>query len=191
MEELPIKVEILYESDQLFSELKKIGQYIPLSTFLEIDGLKLEPHGKFEILRVKNKVVKPKVEGETIDVVYTRLRKHRVVPDETKKGDWRPFYDPMKDQGEHDICWAIVTAELVTAIRFCVSGERKFQKNKPHFCYRLSIVKALRYFVRQGIQKALYRPFDGCKEFPLPRVLSNPHLGGYICAAKLIQHCYL
>ncbi|KAL9293818.1 hypothetical protein AtEden1_Chr3g0198881 [Arabidopsis thaliana] len=59
--------------------------YLPLILFyvkdiykklLDEDGLKLEPHGKFEILRVKNKVVKPKVEGETIDVVYTRLRKH-------------------------------------------------------------------------------------------------------------------
>ncbi|VYS59361.1 unnamed protein product [Arabidopsis thaliana] len=198
MEELPIKVEILYESDQLFSELKKIGQYIPLSTFLEILKLKLD--GKFEILRVKNKVVKPKVEGETIDVVYTRLRKHQVLPDETKKADWGPFYD---------ICWAIVTAELFTAIRWIKQHENgteysyqelvdfvfpekgKLQKNKAHFCYRLSIVKALRYVVRQGIQKALDRPFDGCKEFPPPRVLSNSHLGRYICAAKLIQHCYL
>jgi len=76
---LSTQVEILYESDQLFSELKKIGQYIPLSTFLEILKLKLD--GKFEILRVKNKVVKPKVEGETIDVVYTRLRKHQVFND--------------------------------------------------------------------------------------------------------------
>ncbi|KAG7633316.1 Peptidase C1A papain C-terminal [Arabidopsis suecica] len=121
MEELPIKVEILYESDQLFSELMKIGQYIPLSTFLEILKLKLD--GKFEILRVKNKVVKPKVEGETIDVVYTRLRKHQVLPDETKKADWGPFYGPVKDQGEHDICWAIVTAELVTAIRWIKQHE--------------------------------------------------------------------
>jgi len=108
-----------------------------------------------------------------------------------------------------DICWAIVTAELVTAIRWIKQHENgteylyqelvdfvfpekgKLQKNKAHFCYKLSIVKALRYVVRQGIQKALDRPFDGCKEFPPPRVLSNSHLGGYICAAKLIQHCYL
>ncbi|CAH8267438.1 unnamed protein product [Arabidopsis lyrata] len=126
-----------------------------------------------------------------------------VVPDETKKVDWGPFYGPVKDQGEHDICWAIVTAELVTAIRWIKQRENgteysyqelvdfvfpekgKLRNNKAHFCYRLSILKALRYVVQQGIQKAVDRPFDGCKEFPPPRVLSNPHLG-YIGAAKSI-----
>ncbi|CAL9247700.1 unnamed protein product, partial [Arabidopsis halleri] len=192
---------ILYESDQLFTDLKKIEQYIPLSLFMEI--LEMRPDGKFEILKVKNKLVlQPNVKaGETIDVVYTRFRKHRVVPEDTKKADWRVYYGPVKDQGKHDICWAVVAAELVTAIRWIKGRENgteysyqelvdfvfpekgKLNGKEDHFCYKLSIVKALRYIVQHGIQKAEDRPFDGCKEFPPPRVLLHPDLG-YIGAVK-------
>ncbi|XP_010412536.1 PREDICTED: uncharacterized protein LOC104698846 [Camelina sativa] len=178
MVQLCIKLEVIYESDELFSEIKKIRKIIPLSLLINI--LEVQPEAKFELFRVTNTIQKDTPTEESIDITYARLRKHRVVPDETKKVDWSPYYGIVLDQEDHDICWAIVAAELVRAIRwirrrengtaysiqelidFVDQEKAKFAK-KGHFCYTLSIIKALTYIVKMGIQREVDRPFVGCR----------------------------
>ncbi|EOA25120.1 hypothetical protein CARUB_v10018428mg, partial [Capsella rubella] len=192
---------VIYESDELFSEIKKICKIIPLSLLIKI--LEVEPEAKFELIRVTNIIRKNTPTEESIDITYARLRKHRVVPDETKTKDWSPYYGIVLDQGNHDMCWAIVAAELVKAIRWIRGRESgteysfqelidfvdqekgKYSKKNGHFCYTLSIIKALTYIVEKGIQREVDRPFVGCRAVPPPRILLNSELG-FIGAAKKI-----
>ncbi|XP_023638892.1 cathepsin 8 [Capsella rubella] len=196
-----LPLPVIYESDELFSEIKKICKIIPLSLLIKI--LEVEPEAKFELIRVTNIIRKNTPTEESIDITYARLRKHRVLPDETKTKDWSPYYGIVLDQGNHDMCWAIVAAELVKAIRWIRGRESgteysfqelidfvdqekgKYSKKNGHFCYTLSIIKALTYIVEKGIQREVDRPFVGCRAVPPPRILLNSELG-FIGAAKKI-----
>lgn len=69
-------IHVIYESGQLFEDIKKIKEYISVELFFEI--LELEPD-KLEILKVENMIIKEKrVTDATIEIIYVRLIKHRV-----------------------------------------------------------------------------------------------------------------
>ncbi|CAN6898210.1 unnamed protein product [Brassica oleracea] len=139
------------------------------SEHLPYEILELEPD-KLEIFKVENRIIKEKrVTDATIEIIYARLIKHRVIPDETIKKDWSSYYGPVKNQGPHDICWAIVAVELVTAIRWIKNRGKGIEysykelvefvclrrgilnEKLHHFCYKLNIMSALEYVIKLRI----------------------------------------
>lgn len=70
-------------------------------------------------------------------------------------------------------------------VDFVDQEKGKYVKEGGHFCYTLSIIKALTYIVKKGIQREVDRPFVGCRAVPPPRVILNSELG-FIGAVKKI-----
>ncbi|ESQ54282.1 hypothetical protein EUTSA_v10026918mg, partial [Eutrema salsugineum] len=98
---------------------------------------------------------------------------------------------------EVNTCWAVVAAELVSALLFIkkinktyieysaqdildfADPEKARNCNRhDHYCYTLSIRKGLHYVLREGLQKEEHRPYKRCRhasEIParIPRDLAH------------------
>ncbi|XP_010451343.1 PREDICTED: cathepsin R-like [Camelina sativa] len=117
---------------------------------------------------------------------------------------WLELMGPVKDQGTHVVCWALVAAEMVSAIRYLkkydtvkteyslqdivdfTNPEKRAQKGGPHYCYPWYVHKGLEYVSRAGIQREEARPFhrDHCEKDVPPR---NPVRLGYIREAVQLK----
>ncbi|CAF1912157.1 BnaCnng19950D [Brassica napus] len=114
--------------------------------------------------------------------------------------EWVKLMGPVKNQLEHDICWAFVTAELVSAVRvrhiykydptvveyscrdlvdFVDHQKRSEEKTKEksgnkHFCYAHGLREGFEYVKVNGILREESRPFEAnCREEVLTRHGSN------------------
>ncbi|XP_018512240.1 uncharacterized protein LOC103853010 isoform X1 [Brassica rapa] len=111
---------------------------------------------------------------------------------------WVKIMGPVKNQLEHDICWAFVTAELVSAVRhiykydptvveyscrdlvdFVDHQKRSQEKTKEksgnkHFCYAHGLRQGFEYVKVNGILREESRPFEAdCREEVVTRHGSN------------------
>lgn len=129
-----------------------------------------------------------------------------VVPEYMNNVKWIDLFGLARDQGEHgkiyntcleyhllvhscidsfffyfikEVCWAIVAAELIEALRkihghpdtnyspqdlidFADPKLRKKENKRGHYCYGFCVELALRHVLVHGIQKEVDRPFTGC-----------------------------
>ncbi|CAF1844890.1 hypothetical protein HID58_060551 [Brassica napus] len=97
---------------------------------------------------------------------------------------------PVKNQGNHEVCWALVLAELVSVVRyvrghdrvkvdysiqdivdFTNKEERRLRKDTGHYCYPWYIHSGLEYVKRCGVQREEDRPFqvNSCTKNVAPR----------------------
>ncbi|KAG2288045.1 hypothetical protein Bca52824_047649 [Brassica carinata] len=97
---------------------------------------------------------------------------------------------PVKNQGNHEVCWALVLAELVSVVRyvrghdrvkvdysiqdivdFTNKEERWLRKDTGRYCYPWYIHSGLEYVKRCGVQREEDRPFqvNSCTKNVAPR----------------------
>uniref|UniRef100_A0A1J3HW27 Cathepsin L-like proteinase n=1 Tax=Noccaea caerulescens TaxID=107243 RepID=A0A1J3HW27_NOCCA len=107
---------------------------------------------------------------------------------------WETTFGEVMNQLEHEICWAITSAELVSVIRFLEkldvpridysaqylvdftkSDLRGMKRpSTDHFCYTCDVEEALDYVRVHGIETEQARPFlDMCEEYVAPKNSSN------------------
>ncbi|CAH8366451.1 unnamed protein product [Eruca vesicaria subsp. sativa] len=105
----------------------------------------------------------------------------------------------MRDQGGHDTCWAVVTAELISAIRFILKYDTKYTEysaqylvdyadpakasvnyaKKRHYCYTYSVAKGLDFVLDGGIPTEAHWKYEGCRKPPayrLPKDQAHVHI---------------
>ncbi|XP_024004453.1 protein HEAT-INDUCED TAS1 TARGET 4 [Eutrema salsugineum] len=130
--------------------------------------------------------------------IYAYWRVFRNVQDSLKGTNWKEEMGRVRNQGLcSDTCWAVVAAELVSALLFIkkinktyieysaqdildfADPEKARNCNRhDHYCYTLSIRKGLHYVLREGLQKEEHRPYKRCRhasEIParIPRDLAH------------------
>ncbi|ESQ46537.1 hypothetical protein EUTSA_v10000455mg, partial [Eutrema salsugineum] len=107
---------------------------------------------------------------------------------------WSEKMGPVKQQGNHDCCWAVASAEVVSNVRHELGHDttyveysvqylvdftrpelRRLSRKTAHFCYPLHVKKALDFISQKGIEREDARPFskDVCKEDVSPVQPSN------------------
>lgn len=99
-----------------------------------------------------------------------------------------------------DTCWAVVAAELISALLFIKKINKEYIeysaqdildfadpekarncKREDHYCYTLSIRRALLYVLRQGLEKEENRPYKRCRhasEIPARNLSELAHIDG-------------
>ncbi|KAJ4899283.1 hypothetical protein Rs2_13234 [Raphanus sativus] len=127
---------------------------------------------------------------------YARWRNHTVMPGFLKDTNWKEYMGRVRDQGGHDTCWAVVTAELISAIRFILKYDAKYTEysaqylvdyanpakalaNYPkekHYCYTYSVAKGLDFVLDGGIPTEAHWEYKGCRKQPAYRTpKDHPH----------------
>ncbi|KAJ4866842.1 hypothetical protein Rs2_44999 [Raphanus sativus] len=128
---------------------------------------------------------------------YARWRNHTVMPGFLKDTNWKEYMGRVRDQGGHDTCWAVVTAELISAIRFILKYDAKYTEysaqylvdyanpakalaNYPkekHYCYTYSVAKGLDFVLDGGIPTEAHWEYKGCRKQPAYRTpKDHPHV---------------
>ncbi|KAL0668390.1 hypothetical protein Bca4012_031094 [Brassica carinata] len=115
------------------------------------------------------------------------------VPTSLKEDQWLKPMGPVKNQGNHEVCWALVLAELVSVVRyvrghdrvkvdysiqdivdFTNKEERWLRKDTGRYCYPWYIHSGLEYVKRCGVQREEDRPFqvNSCTKNVAPQNIS-------------------
>ncbi|CAH8387311.1 unnamed protein product [Eruca vesicaria subsp. sativa] len=149
--------------------------YVPKEILL--DMIRFKPDSEIRIIECVNKV-----NGDTRRVRYASWMKRQLIPEFLKGLTWKDIMGEVVDQKEHDVCWAIVVAELIRALRqidgrdadvnirystqelidFVDPVQRRVERKAEHYCYPLNLTKGFEYVMKNGIQREEDRTFSGC-----------------------------
>ncbi|XP_048634189.1 cathepsin L-like proteinase [Brassica napus] len=142
-----------------------------------LDMIRFTPESEIRIIECLSKE-----NGSTKRVRYASWMKRQLIPEFLKGLKWKDLMGAVVDQKEHDVCWAIVVAELIRALRqidgrdadvnirysaqelidFVDPEQRRVERKKEHYCYPLNLTKGFEYVMKNGIQREEDRPFSGC-----------------------------
>ncbi|CAA7052203.1 unnamed protein product [Microthlaspi erraticum] len=149
-----------------------------------------EPDPEIKVIECVNKVG-----GKTRCVRYACWLKHQklqLIPESVKGVRWQDMMGALRNQTDHDVCWAIVVSELIWAVRqiekrdedvniryspqelidFVDAEQRKVGSKEGHYCYPLNLTKGFEYVKKNGIQREENRPFIGCSKEPIGAALA-------------------
>ncbi|CAL9227252.1 unnamed protein product [Arabidopsis halleri] len=162
---------------------------------------------------VMSLIVESKPDGEIIlfDIKKTSFASwtKRTIVSEFQKGfNWKHKMGPVRNQGEHETCWAIVASELISALRFIRKDDgayteyssqflvdyacpekARIEKDDGHYCYPHTIMKALRFVQTSGLPLESHWTYKGCRKAP-PPIYTPPPAGDprvYIASAKSLK----
>ncbi|CAL9227253.1 unnamed protein product [Arabidopsis halleri] len=122
---------------------------------------------------------------DTNKTSYASWTNHVVTSDVVRAKNWKSQIGRIRDQGQHETCWAIVGAELISSLRYIfkydvnytnysaqylvdfvdmAKGRKRFRETTKHYCFRHRIAKGLK-FVKDagGIPLESHWQYIGCR----------------------------